>query len=95
MSARAPAGVSIHLRAGARERDLIDRAAELVGANRSRFMLASALKEAKSVLLDQTTLPVDGPTFQAILDRLDAPADAAQLAGLRRLLAAWPLGPRE
>ncbi|MGO9673309.1 MAG: DUF1778 domain-containing protein [Methylocella sp.] len=38
------AEVNIHLRARARDRNLIDQAAELVGANRSQFMLASALK---------------------------------------------------
>jgi len=40
-----PAEVNIHLRARPQDRDLIDCAAGLVGANRSQFMLASALKE--------------------------------------------------
>jgi uncharacterized protein (DUF1778 family) len=89
------AEVNIHLRARARDRQLIDQAAALAGANRSQFMLAAALKEAKNVLLDQTTFLVDGRTFQAILDRLEAPPDAEQTAGMHRLLAAkppWPNG---
>ena len=53
------AEMNIHLRARAQDRELIDQAAELVGANRSQFMLASALKEAKNVLLDQSTLFAD------------------------------------
>src|ERR1700733_12689378 len=72
------AEVNIHLRARAQDKDLIDQAAELVGSNRSQFMLASALKEAKNVLLDQTTIHVDAKTFQKIMDWMDAPATPAE-----------------
>jgi uncharacterized protein (DUF1778 family) len=58
------ADVNIHLRARPQDRKLIDRAAELSGANRSQFMLASALKEAKSILLDQTTIDLDAKAFR-------------------------------
>ena len=58
------AEVNIHLRARAHDRLLIDHAAELLGSNRSQFMMASALKEAKNVILDQTSLYVDNQTFQ-------------------------------
>ena len=81
------AEVNIHLRARAQDRMLIDRAAELLGANRSQFMLASALKEAKNILLDQTTLYVDSKNFQKVLDWLDAPATPEEEAGMKRLLA--------
>ena len=57
------AEVNIHLRARAQDRTLIDQAAELVGANRSQFMMASALKEAKNILLDQSTIDADAETF--------------------------------
>ena len=90
----ATAEVNIHLRARAHDRQLIDQAAALTGANRSQFMLASALTAARNVLLDQTTLLVDALAFQAILDQLEAPPTAEQAAGLRRLLAAPNLGPR-
>ena len=81
------AEVNIHLRARAQDRMLIDRAAELLGANRSQFMLASAIKEAKNVLLDQTTLYVDSKNFQQVLDGLDAAATPEEEAGMKRLLA--------
>jgi uncharacterized protein (DUF1778 family) len=87
-----PAGAetNIHLRARVRDRDLIDQAAELSGTNRSQFMLASALKEAKAVLLDQTTIMVDAKAFRSILDWLDSPPTPEEEAGLRRLRAARP-----
>jgi uncharacterized protein (DUF1778 family) len=82
------AEVHIHLRARPQDRDLIDRAAELSGANRSQFMLASALKEAKNVLIDQTTIHADGRTFRQILDWMDEPATQQEVAGMKKLLAA-------
>jgi uncharacterized protein (DUF1778 family) len=83
----ATAEVNIHLRARAQDKTLIDQAAELVGANRSQFMLASALKEAKTVLLDQTTLYADAQTFQNVLDWMDEPATAQETEGMKRLLS--------
>jgi uncharacterized protein (DUF1778 family) len=88
MSTTPAAEVNIHLRARVRDRDLIDQAAELVGANRSQFMLASALKEARNVLVDQTTLHTDAKTFRKILDWMDSPPTAKELAGMKKLLAA-------
>jgi uncharacterized protein (DUF1778 family) len=84
----AAAECNIHLRARAQDRALIDRAAELVGANRSQFMMASALKEAKNVLLDQSTLFADAETFQKVMDWMDAPATAAEAEGMKRILHA-------
>jgi uncharacterized protein (DUF1778 family) len=84
------AEINIHLRARVQDRNLIDQAAEVVGANRSQFMLASALKEAKNVLLDQSTIHADAKTFQKIMDWLDAPATAAESAGMGRLLTVEP-----
>lgn len=81
------AEVNIHLRARVRDRDLIDQAAELVGANRSQFMMGSAVKEAKNVLLDQTTLYADAQAFQKVLDWMDSPANVEEMAGMKRLLA--------
>ncbi len=86
-------GVNIHLRARAQDLNLIDQAAERVGANRSRFMLASALKEAKAILLDQSTIHADAQTFKKVMDWLDAAASPTETAGMKRLLEAkapWP-----
>ncbi len=85
-----PAEVNIHLRAKAHDRLLIDQAAELVGSNRSQFMMASALKEAKNVILEQTSYHVDNQTFQKVLDLLDAPATQEQIDGMDRLRAIEP-----
>jgi uncharacterized protein (DUF1778 family) len=89
------ADVNIHLRARPQDRKLIDRAAELSGANRSQFMLASALKEAKNVLLDQTTIYADAKTFRKILEWMDKPATAQEIAGMKKLLAAKPSWKRD
>ena len=89
------AEVNIHLRARAQDRNLIDQAADLVGANRSQFMLASALYAAKNVLLDQTTLHTDAENFQRIMDWMDAEPTASEAAGMQRLRAAklpWQVG---
>ena len=82
------AEVNIHLRARARDRAIIDQAAELVGANRSQFMIASALKEAKNVLLDQSTIHANAKTFQQVMDWMDTPASPTETAGMKRLLQA-------
>jgi uncharacterized protein (DUF1778 family) len=82
------AEVNIHLRARAQDRNLIDQAAELVGANRSQFMLASALKEAKNILLDQSTIHADAKTFQKVMEWMDAAATPTEAAGMRRILQA-------
>ena len=69
---------------------LIDQAAELLGSNRPQLMMASALKEAKAVILDQTSLYVDN---QEILDWLDTPATQGQIDGMHRLRTTqspWP-----
>ncbi len=67
---------------------MIDQAAQPVGANRSRFGFASALKEAKNIVLDQSTLHADARAFQKIMDWLDSDATVAETAGRRRLLDA-------
>jgi len=79
------AEVNIHLRARAQDRNLIDRAADLVGSNRSQFMLASALNAAKNVLIDQSTILADAKAFQQVMDWMDRPATRAETAGMTRL----------
>lgn len=82
-----PAEVNIHIRARAHERLMIDQAAELLGSNRSQFMMASALKEAKNVILEQSSIYVDSQKFQKILDFLDNPATDEQQEAMQRLKA--------
>jgi uncharacterized protein (DUF1778 family) len=80
----APEQVSINIRAKARQRDLIDQAAERQGRSRSDFMLDASCREAEDVLLSQIFFTVDSDTFarfQALLDNPLPPTDK-----LRRLL---------
>ena len=81
------AEVNIHLRARAHDKLLIDQAADLLGSNRSQFMMACALKEAKKIILEQTSLHLDNIAFQQILDWMDSPATQPQIEGMNRLRA--------
>ena len=59
-------------------------------------MLASALKEARNVLLDQSTIHADARTFQQVMDWMDAAATGAETAGMQRILqseAPWGKAP--
>ena len=76
---------AINLRALPEQRDLIDRAAQLVGKNRSDFMLEAACDKAQAVLLDQVHFNLDADKFQQFMDLLDAPP--AHNPGLERLMA--------
>jgi len=82
------AEATINLRVRVQDRALIDQAATLSGSSRSQFMLSSALREAKNVILDRTSFFVDGRTFNQILDMMDAPATQDELTGMKRLLEA-------
>ena len=76
--------VFINIRAKARQRDLIDHAAERLGRSRSAFMLEASFRQAEDVFLDQAFFSINAQTFakfQALLDRPLPPTDK-----LRRLL---------
>jgi uncharacterized protein (DUF1778 family) len=82
--------VSINIRAKARQRDLIDQAAESQGRSRSDFMLEAACRRAEDVLLDQVYFAVDSSVFskfQALLDRPLPPTN--RLRRLLRTKAPW------
>lgn len=86
----APERISINLRTDATSRDLIDRAAEALGKNRSEFMLEAARREATSVLLDRRLFFVDEKAFQQVAAALDAsPADNRRLRRLLHTRAPW------
>ncbi len=87
----ATADVTIHLRATAADRDVIDRVAEMAGSNRSQFMLSAALKEARNVLLDRTTICLDNARFQEILAWMDAAPAEDETAGMQRLMNRKPI----
>src|SRR5665647_244810 len=70
---RETVSVSINIRAKARQRDLIDQAADRLGRSRSDFMLEAACREAEDVLLDQAFFTVDDDTFKNIQLLLESP----------------------
>jgi len=76
---------AINLRALAEQRDLIDHAAQLLGKNRSDFMLEAACDKAQSVVLDQVFFSLDDDKFRQFTQLLDAPP--AHNPGLDRLMA--------
>ena len=85
---------AINLRALPQQRDLIDQAAELMGKNRSDFMLEAACDKARSVVLDQVFFSLDEDRLQQFNAMLDAPPPPNP--GLERLMAVkapWGTGP--
>jgi uncharacterized protein (DUF1778 family) len=83
---------TIQMRAKETERLLIDRAAEIVGKNRSEFIIESSLNEAKKVLLDQTSFQLNESAWRALLEILDAPTKKnRKLEGLMKQAAPWEL----
>ena len=80
---------AINLRALPGQRDLIDRAASLLGKNRSDFMLEAACDKAQAVLLDQVFFSLDAGKFREFTKLLDAPP--AHNPGLERLMAIKPV----
>ena len=65
--------VSINIRAKAKQRDLIDQAADRLGRSRSDFMLEAACSKAEDVLLDQTFFVLKADAFAKFQAMLDAP----------------------
>ena len=76
---------AINLRALPEQRDLIDQAANLLGKNRSDFMLEAACDKARSVVLDQVFFGLDADKFRQFTKMLDAPPRPNP--GLERLMA--------
>jgi uncharacterized protein (DUF1778 family) len=76
---------AINLRALPEQRDLIDRAAQLLGKSRSDFMLEAACDKAQAVVLDQVFFALDEDKFRQLTQLLDAPP--ARNPGLERLRA--------
>ena len=64
---------ALNLRIKPEVRDLIDRAAELAGKNRTDFVLDAARRAAEDTLLDRTVFTVSPKVYRQFLDRLDAP----------------------
>jgi len=70
------ASVPLNLRIKPATRNLIDRAAELLGKTRTDFMLEASERRAEEVLLDRTSFTVSPEVYAEFLARLDHPAGA-------------------
>jgi uncharacterized protein (DUF1778 family) len=87
---QATESVAINIRAKARQRDLIDQAADRLGRSRSDFMLEVACREAQDVLLDQAFFTVDAGTFATLHTLLDQPLPPTdKLRTLLKTKAPW------
>ncbi|QKK33160.1 DUF1778 domain-containing protein (plasmid) [Rhizobium indicum] len=67
------ASVPLNMRIKPATRNLIDRAAEMLGKTRTDFMLEASERRAEEVLLDQTIFTVSAEVYAEYLARLDAP----------------------
>lgn len=68
------ASVPLNMRIKPATRNMIDRAAELLGKTRTDFMLEASERRAEEVLLDRTIFAVSPELYAEYLARLDAPA---------------------
>jgi uncharacterized protein (DUF1778 family) len=66
---------SLNIRIKPEDRGLIDRAAKLLGKNRTDFMLDAARRAAEEALLDRTVFVVSPEAYAEFLARLDAPPE--------------------
>jgi len=64
---------TLNFRVKTADRNLIDRAARLLGKSRTDFLLESARQAAQNALLDQTLFKVNPKVFKQFVARLDAP----------------------
>jgi uncharacterized protein (DUF1778 family) len=71
-------------------RDLIDRAAELVGKNRTDFVLDAARHAAEDVVLDRTAFMMNPKAYAEFVARLNAnPKPNAQLRKTMKTPTPW------
>ena len=82
-SARSDAVINVRL--PTKTRDLIDRAAAVVGKTRTDFILESAQNQAVDVLLDQRLFSLDAEQFEEFVRVLDQPPEPNER--LKQLLA--------
>lgn len=92
MSIRAaPRETNIHIRARVADRELIDRAAEVLGKSRSDFVLDTVRREAEEVLREQRVFELDADQWKSFMDALDKPPKSnPRLRDLFSRKAPWP-----
>ena len=64
---------TINVRASQKQKMMIDRAAEVLGRSRSKFMLEAACREAETVMLDCRYFGLSPEAFKRFTAMLDKP----------------------
>jgi uncharacterized protein (DUF1778 family) len=64
---------TLNVRVKAEDRNLIDRAAHLLGKSRTDFLLEAGRRAAEDALLDRTLFMVGSKAYLEFVARLDAP----------------------
>ena len=80
------ANSTINIRVPKSARALIDKAAKVLGRNRSEFVLEVAQERAREVLLDRTHFELSEAQHKRFADGLDRPLPRESAAALKRLL---------
>jgi uncharacterized protein (DUF1778 family) len=88
--ARSRRDTTINIRMETETRDLIDKAAAVLGKSRSDFMVESARQHAIDVLLDQRLFVLNSDQYDAFVKALDnPPAPNAKLKALMKRRPVW------
>jgi len=66
----------LELRATSEQRMLLDKATAASGLNRSDFVLQAAMREAREVLEQQSTITLNDHEFDSFMVALDSPMPA-------------------
>lgn len=81
---------SLNIRIRPEERDLIDRAAKVMGKNRTDFVLTAACIAAEEALLNQVDIQMSPEAWDAFCARLDAPPQPNErLRKMMQTTAPW------
>jgi uncharacterized protein (DUF1778 family) len=87
---RVPRDRTMNIRLSQSQKNLIDRAANCLGKNRSDFLLEVACREAENVLLDRAYIAVSDETFDNFCQMLDQPPQPSPgLLKLMQIKAPW------
>jgi uncharacterized protein (DUF1778 family) len=81
---------TLNMRIKPEDRNLIDRAAHLLGKSRTDFLLEAGRRAAEDALLDQTLFKISPKAYQEFIARLDAPPKPnAKLRQTMKTPAPW------
>ena len=81
-----PATTHINVRISPERRAVNDQAVEVLGCNRSEFVLEAAEARAREVLMDRTGFALDAERHAKFMDLIDQPLPKDSQAALARLL---------